>query len=128
MATRFLRPARERPLTDTYVIPHARIPGQPFVGTEALLKARTNLPVGIGLPNGLVDSAQHGEDMNPAPVFDEISANQAPGDGDTALVRNHIRNLRRKIEVNPNQPDIIISLHGRGYSVNAHIISDNVMV
>jgi two-component system response regulator MtrA len=46
-----------------------------------------------------------------------------PGDGDTALVRNHIRNLRRKIEENPNQPEIIISLHGRGYSVNAHIMT-----
>jgi DNA-binding response OmpR family regulator len=49
--------------------------------------------------------------------------NYPPGDGDTALVRNHIRNLRRKIEENPNQPDIIISLHGRGYSVNAHILT-----
>lgn len=44
-----------------------------------------------------------------------------PGDGDTALVRNHIRNLRRKIEENPNNPRIIISLHGRGYTVNARV-------
>lgn len=49
--------------------------------------------------------------------------NYPPGDGDAALVRNHIRNLRRKIEENPDRPDIIVSLHGRGYSVNAHIMS-----
>ncbi len=47
--------------------------------------------------------------------------NYPQGDGDTALVRNHIRNLRRKIENNPNQPQIIVSLHGRGYTVNANI-------
>ncbi|MBN2305310.1 MAG: response regulator transcription factor [Anaerolineae bacterium] len=44
-----------------------------------------------------------------------------PGDGDTALVRNHIRNLRRKIEQDPDHPTIIMSLHGRGYSVEAQI-------
>lgn len=44
-----------------------------------------------------------------------------PGGGDTALVRNHIRNLRRKIEHNPDQPRILISAHGRGYTINAQI-------
>jgi DNA-binding response OmpR family regulator len=44
------------------------------------------------------------------------------GSGDTALVRNHIRNLRRKIEVDPDRPAIIVSLHGRGYTVNARIV------
>ena len=39
----------------------------------------------------------------------------------TALVRNHIRNLRRKIEENPAHPRIIVSLHGRGYTVRANI-------
>lgn len=47
--------------------------------------------------------------------------NYPQGDGDTALVRNHIRNLRRKIEANPNQPQIIVSMHGRGYTINAII-------
>jgi two-component system response regulator MtrA len=47
------------------------------------------------------------------------------GDGDTALVRNHIRNLRRKIEENPAHPRIIVSLHGRGYIVRAHAIHWN---
>jgi DNA-binding response OmpR family regulator len=44
-----------------------------------------------------------------------------PGGGDKALVRNHIRNLRRKIEDNPDYPTIIVSLHGRGYTVNARL-------
>lgn len=41
--------------------------------------------------------------------------------GDTALVRNHIRNLRRKIETDPDHPRIILALHGRGYTINAVI-------
>jgi len=44
-----------------------------------------------------------------------------PGGGDTALVRNHIRNLRRKIEDDPDHPTIIVSTHGRGYHVHAHL-------
>ncbi len=43
------------------------------------------------------------------------------GGGDTALVRNHIRNLRRKMERDPDHPAIIVSLHGRGYTLNARI-------
>lgn len=43
------------------------------------------------------------------------------GVGDAALVRNHIRNLRRKLEVNPDHPSIIQSRHGRGYSIRAQV-------
>ncbi|HEX2906677.1 MAG TPA: response regulator transcription factor [Phototrophicaceae bacterium] len=43
------------------------------------------------------------------------------GTGDTALVRNHVRNLRRKIEDDPERPAIIQSRHGRGYTVRAHV-------
>lgn len=43
------------------------------------------------------------------------------GVGDAALVRNHIRNLRRKLEDNPDRPDIIHSRHGRGYFLKARI-------
>lgn len=43
------------------------------------------------------------------------------GTGDTALVRNHVRNLRRKIEPDPERPEIIQSRHGRGYSVRAQV-------
>ncbi|MBZ0296919.1 MAG: response regulator transcription factor [Anaerolineae bacterium] len=41
--------------------------------------------------------------------------------GDAALVRNHIRNLRRKLEDSPERPEIIQSRHGRGYTVKANI-------
>lgn len=44
-----------------------------------------------------------------------------PNVGDTALVRNHIHNLRTKLEINANRPQIIVSLHGRGYRVNARV-------
>lgn len=46
-----------------------------------------------------------------------------PGEGDAALVRNHIRNLRRKIEDDPDYPSILVSLHGRGYTINAHVMN-----
>ncbi|TVR23043.1 MAG: DNA-binding response regulator [Anaerolineaceae bacterium] len=41
--------------------------------------------------------------------------------GDAALVRNHIRNIRRKVEADPERPQILQSRHGRGYKVHAHI-------
>jgi two-component system, OmpR family, response regulator RpaA len=41
--------------------------------------------------------------------------------GDAALVRNHIRNLRHKIEVDPKRPAIIHSHHGKGYVVQARV-------
>jgi two-component system response regulator VicR len=44
-----------------------------------------------------------------------------PDAGDTALVRNHIRNLRRKLEDSPERPEIIQSRHGRGYTIKAHV-------
>lgn len=43
------------------------------------------------------------------------------GVGDAALVRNHIRNVRRKLEENPDKPTIIQSRHGRGYAVRANV-------
>lgn len=45
-----------------------------------------------------------------------------PGTGDTALVRNHIRNLRRKVEPDPDRPAIILAQHGRGYTIHACIV------
>lgn len=45
-----------------------------------------------------------------------------PGNvGDAALVRNHIRNLRRKIEPDPDHPQIIMSRHRRGYMIAARV-------
>lgn len=43
------------------------------------------------------------------------------GTGDSALVRNHIRNLRRKLEDDPERPEIVQSRHGRGYTIKAHV-------
>lgn len=43
------------------------------------------------------------------------------GVGDAALVRNHIRNIRRKLEDNPEKPIIIQSRPGRGYAVRASV-------
>ncbi|PJF29361.1 MAG: DNA-binding response regulator [Phototrophicales bacterium] len=50
----------------------------------------------------------------------------ADGAGDTALVRNHIRNLRRKLEVDPDHPTIIQSRHGRGYIVRANVLMNTL--
>jgi two-component system, OmpR family, alkaline phosphatase synthesis response regulator PhoP len=44
-----------------------------------------------------------------------------PDAGDAALVRNHVRNLRRKLELAPERPEIIQSRHGRGYTIRAHV-------
>jgi DNA-binding response OmpR family regulator len=43
------------------------------------------------------------------------------GAGDSALVRNHIRNLRLKLESDPDHPTLIQSRHGRGYAVKAQV-------
>jgi DNA-binding response OmpR family regulator len=44
-----------------------------------------------------------------------------PQTGDTALVRNHIRNLRCKLESDPERPHVLISQYGRGYSIRAFV-------
>lgn len=43
------------------------------------------------------------------------------GVGDPALVRNHVRNLRRKLERDPDRPRIVTSAHGRGYAISVDI-------
>jgi DNA-binding response OmpR family regulator len=50
------------------------------------------------------------------------------GTGDAALVRNHIRNLRRKLETDPERPAIIQSRHGRGYSIKARVQIESQVV
>lgn len=65
---------------------------------------------------------QHPDDYHAAPALLEKIWQYPPGTGDTALVRNHVRNLRRKIEANPDLPEIVVSLHGRGYSIRAHLM------
>ncbi len=56
----------------------------------------------------------HAADILLATVWDYPNAS-----GDTALVRNHIHNIREKLEKSTNRPQIIVSLHGRGYGINA---------
>ena len=43
------------------------------------------------------------------------------GVGDAALVRNHVHNLRQKIETDPEHPEVIQSRHGRGYVIKARV-------
>ena len=40
-----------------------------------------------------------------------------PGVGDPALVRMHIRNLREKLEENPSQPELILTVGRQGYVI-----------
>lgn len=47
------------------------------------------------------------------------------GVGDAALVRNHVHNLRRKLEQDPERPNLIQSRHGRGYVIKANIQLEN---
>ncbi|MGF1505880.1 MAG: response regulator transcription factor [Chloroflexi bacterium] len=42
-----------------------------------------------------------------------------PGVGDPKLVRTHIANLRAKIEHQPDDPQLIINVRGRGYMLRA---------
>jgi DNA-binding response OmpR family regulator len=64
---------------------------------------------------------QHPTEYHSAATLLERLWEYPPDGGDTALVRNHIRNLRRKIEPDPDRPTIIVSAHGRGYAVCAAI-------
>jgi DNA-binding response OmpR family regulator len=63
------------------------------------------------------------EDYHTSSDLLELVWRYPSGVGDPALVRNHIHNLRRKLEINPNRPQIIVSLHGRGYRVNAQLLT-----
>jgi DNA-binding response OmpR family regulator len=47
--------------------------------------------------------------------------NYPPGKGDPALVRNHVRNLRLKLESDPERPRILTCYQGRGYAVSVEI-------
>ncbi len=64
---------------------------------------------------------QHPTEYHPAASLLEHLWEYPPDGGDTALVRNHIRNLRRKIEPDPDHPAIIVSAHGRGYAISPHV-------
>jgi DNA-binding response OmpR family regulator len=65
-----------------------------------------------------------GEHLSAAHLLETVW-NYPPGTGDPALVRNHVRNLRRKVERDPGRPRIVISAHGRGYTVGVEIARAN---
>jgi DNA-binding response OmpR family regulator len=62
-----------------------------------------------------------GEHLSTSDLLEQVW-NYPPGVGDPALVRNHVRNLRRKLERDPNRPRIVTSAHGRGYTVAIDIL------
>ena len=64
---------------------------------------------------------EHPDEHHSATTLLENLWKYPPKGGDTALVRNHIRNLRRKIEPDPEHPAIIVSAHGRGYAIGATV-------
>jgi len=43
-----------------------------------------------------------------------------PEVGDTALVRNHVRHLRAKLEIDPARPQLLLTQHKRGYSLDVN--------
>lgn len=45
-------------------------------------------------------------------------------DGDTCLIKAHIRHLRQKIEPNPNKPSYILTVPGVGYSLIHHPVEE----
>jgi DNA-binding response OmpR family regulator len=45
-------------------------------------------------------------------------------DGDTCLIKAHIRHLRQKIEPDPNKPTYILTVPGVGYSLVHHATED----
>lgn len=70
-------------------------------------------PTEFNLLNAL--SQRPGEYLSAAELLKHVW--DAPN-GDPALVRNHMRNLRRKLESDPERPRLLISAHGRGYALS----------
>ncbi|MEP7289325.1 MAG: response regulator transcription factor [Chloroflexota bacterium] len=70
----------------------------------------------------LLDALCHqpGQNISAAELLDTVW-HYPTGKGDPALVRNHIRNLRRKLEKDPNHPHILVCFQGRGYSISAEV-------
>lgn len=66
-------------------------------------------------------SRQPGEWFTTKELLEKVW-NYPNGIGDAALVRNHVRNVRRKLEDNPDKPAIIQSRHGRGYTLRASVM------
>ncbi len=46
-------------------------------------------------------------------------------DGDTGLIKAHIRHLRLKIEPDPGKPTYILTVPGVGYTLTRHLLDEN---
>ena len=68
--------------------------------------------------------AQPGEHLSTTALLQRVW-NYPPGTGDPALVRNHVRNLRLKLENDPDRPRIVTCYQGRGYTISAEVIQGN---
>ncbi len=66
-------------------------------------------------------SKHRGQHMTAGALLQEVWK-YPPGTGDTALVRNHVHNLRVKLEEDPDRPQIVISHHGRGYTLAVEFV------
>jgi two-component system response regulator RpaA len=76
-------------------------------------------PTEYGLLEALC--AKPGEHKSTTALLQQVW-NYPPGTGDPALVRNHVRNLRLKLETDPDRPRIVTCYQGRGYTISAEIV------
>ena len=105
-----------RRLTTAVVQPSAPLVLNPAGKTVQLYGSPVELtPTEYDLLDVLCQAA--GEHLSASDLLMRVW-NYPPGVGDPALVRNHVRNLRRKLERDPNRPRIVTSAHGRGYTIS----------
>lgn len=114
--------ARVRALLRRAGVPHTRVclnleaDGQTVVLSG---KRVTLTPTEYDLLQALC--VNRGKHLTAAKLLQEVWK-YPPGTGDTALVRNHVHNLRVKLEDDADRPRIVVSHHGRGYTIEADLV------